>query len=81
MRTSGTVRKLRLDPGAGTLDAVFADSGVVATARWGLTRPLRQLRAVPGSLLIVEGSVELDARGGLLFVEPAYVIVPERPAS
>jgi hypothetical protein len=74
-RVAGVVSRLLIDPRAGVIEVTVTDGSTSLGARWAITRPVPQLRAVPGSGLILEGMARLDERGELLMVEPAFEIV------
>ena len=72
---AGVVRQLRLDLGAGVIEVTITDGSTSLGARWAITQPVPQLRAAPGSGLILEGMARIDERGELLMVEPTFEIV------
>jgi hypothetical protein len=72
---AGVVRQLRIDPRAGVIEATITDGSTLLGAQWAIRRPMPQLRAAPGSGLILEGMARIDERGELLMVEPAFEIV------
>ena len=72
---AGVVRQLRLDLGAGVIEVTITDGSTSLGARWAITQQVPQLRAAPGSGLILEGIARLDERGEMLMVEPAFEIV------
>ena len=53
----------------------ITDGSTELGAQWAITRQVPQLRAAPGSGLILEGMARLDERGELLMVEPTFEIV------
>jgi hypothetical protein len=72
---AGVVRRLRIDPRAGVIEATITDGSSSLRAQWAIRRPVQQLRAAPGLGLILEGMARIDERGELLMVEPAFEIV------
>jgi hypothetical protein len=75
-RVAGVVQRLRIDPEARAIEATITDAATQLRARWRIRTPAPQLRAAPGSGLILEGIARVDPRGGLVMVEPSYEIVP-----
>ena len=74
-RVAGVVRRLRIDPRAGVIEATITDGTASLGGRWPIRRPVSQLQAAPGLGLILEGMARIDARGELLMVEPTFEIV------
>jgi hypothetical protein len=74
-RVAGVVRRLRLDPRAGVIEVTITDGNTSLGAQWAITRPMQQLRAAPGSGLILEGMARIDGNGELVMREPAFKIV------
>jgi hypothetical protein len=74
-RVAGVVCRLRIDPRTGVIEVTITDGSTSLGARWAITRPVPQLRAAPGSGLILEGMARLDERGELLMVEPDFEII------
>ena len=72
---AGVARRLRIDPRTGVIEVTITDGSTSLGARWAITQLVPQLRAAPGSGLILEGMARLDERGELLMVEPAIEIV------
>ena len=72
---AGVVRRLRIDPRTGVIEVTITDGSTELGAQWAITRQVPQLRAAPGSGLILEGMARLDERGELLMVEPTFEIV------
>jgi hypothetical protein len=58
----------------------ITDGSTSLGAQWAIRRPVLQLRAAPGTGLILEGMARLDERGELLMVEPTFEIVPGPPS-
>jgi hypothetical protein len=75
-RVAGVVKRLRIDPEAWVIEATITDAATELRARWRIRHPAAQLRAAPGSGLILEGVARVDPRGGLVMVEPSFEIVP-----
>jgi hypothetical protein len=72
---AGVVRRLRIDPRTRVIEVTITDGSTSLGARWAITGQVPQLRAGPGTGLILEGMARLDERGELLMVEPAFEIV------
>jgi hypothetical protein len=75
-RVAGVVRKLRVDPGRHSIEAMICDGTTSLAARWDIRDPCRQLRAAPGSGLILQGPARIGPDGGFLMIEPDFDIVP-----
>jgi hypothetical protein len=75
-RVAGVVRRLRIDPRAGVIEATITDGTASLRAQWAIRRPVPQLQAAPGLGLILEGMARMDEYGELLMEEPAFEIVP-----
>lgn len=74
-RVAGIVQRMRLDPGERELRSTITDGSSFVTASWPLTRRMAQLKAAPGSGLILQGMARIDATGEIVFVEPGFEIV------
>lgn len=74
-RVAGIVRRLRLDPMVGELRATITDGTSSVSASWTLSRHMPQLKAAPGTGLILEGMARIDESGDIVFVEPTIEIV------
>jgi hypothetical protein len=74
-RVAGVVTSLRIHPRAGVVQATISDGKASLGAEWPIEPPVKQLRAVPGAGLILEGLARLNRDGRLLMVEPAFEIV------
>lgn len=75
-RVAGVVQRLRIDPSAGTVETTVTDGNSQLRARWVLRHQPLQLRAAPGSGLVLEGVARPDLTGEVLFEEPSFEIVP-----
>jgi hypothetical protein len=69
-RVAAVVRKMRLDPEASTLDVTVSDGRSTLVARWPLERSSPQMKAVPGTGVILEGTAVTDSSGAIVLVEP-----------
>jgi hypothetical protein len=74
-RVAGVVRRLRIDPRTRVIEVTITDGSTSLGARWAITKQGPQLRAAPGSGLILEGIARLDERGEMWMEEPAFEIV------
>lgn len=74
-RVAGIVQRLRLDPMVGELRSTITDGTSSVIASWTLARQMPQLKAAPGTGLILEGMARIDASGDIVFVQPAFEIV------
>ena len=75
-RVAGVVQRLRIDPRAAAIEVTITDATTRLRARWRIRHPAPQLRAAPGSGLILEGVARVDPSGDLVMVEPSFEIVP-----
>lgn len=73
-RVAGVVRKLRIDPKGGSIDAVITDGTGEASARWQIRRPTPQLAVAPGRGVVLEGLTTLVPDGSVGFDEPHFVV-------
>jgi hypothetical protein len=73
-RVAGVVTRLTLDPRAGVIEATINDGFDALVAQWPLRARMPQLRAAPGSGLILEGVAEVDDRGRIVMREPKFEI-------
>lgn len=74
-RVVGVVRKLRVDPAAGAIDAVITDGTAEARARWHIQHPTPQLAVVPGRGVVLEGSPIVATDGSVTFDDPTFDVV------
>ena len=74
-RIAGVVERLVIDPTGGVVEIVLTDGVDWCRARWAIAHLEGQLRAAPGSGLIIQGVIRPD---GVVPVieEPAFEIVP-----
>jgi hypothetical protein len=72
---AGVVRRLRIDPRQGVIRATITDGVNSLDAEWPICRPAAQLRAAPGTGLLLEGVARVDKSGRLLMVEPSFEIL------
>jgi hypothetical protein len=70
------VRRFRIDPRSGVVEATITDGEGFLRAQWPIRPPTAQLGAAPGRGLILEGIARLDQNGEMLMVEPAFEILP-----
>jgi len=75
-RVAGVVQRLRIDPRTAVIEATITDTAAQLRAQWRIRQPAPQLRAAPGSGLILEGVARVDPSGELVMIEPSFEIVP-----
>lgn len=69
-RVAGIVQRLRIDPLGGYIEATIADGTAAVAARWAIHRPSRELAAVPGRGVVLDGAAVIGHDGELVFDEP-----------
>jgi hypothetical protein len=76
-RAAGIVRRLRIEPLEGYLEATVTDGTGSLLARWDLPTAPRPI-SLFGCALVLEGSASIAPDGGLMMVDPAceYVDSP-----
>lgn len=74
-RVAGAVRRLRLDPTNGYIEATMVDGTGALVARWDIERRAPQLAVVPGRRILVEGTPRLDEDGNVAMHDPVFEIV------
>jgi hypothetical protein len=79
-RVVGVVRRLRVDPADGCIEATVSDGTGEVAARWPIRASACELAAAPGTAVLLEG-VAVPGKGGKLTLqEPELQIIPG-PAS
>ena len=73
-RVAGVIRKLRIDPEDGAIEAVVTDGTADVSARWQVHRPTPQLVVVPGRGVVLEGLTIVAPDGSVAFDEPRFEV-------
>lgn len=73
-RVAGVIRKLRIDPVDGAIDAVITDGTAEVSARWQIRRPTPQVAIVPGRGVALEGLTIVAPDGSIALDEPRFEV-------
>lgn len=74
-RIADVVRRLRIDPQAGGIEATVTDGVDAVVARWTIRGMASRARPSPGHGVILEGVPTVLADGGMLMTEPDFEIL------
>lgn len=75
-RVVGLVKRLKVDPANGHLDATVTDGTGEVVARWSIRRPTPELAMVPGRAVALEGVATVGDDGRLILQEPDFQTIP-----
>lgn len=75
-RVVGVVKRLRVDPAGGYIEATVDDGTGEAAARWPIWRSAPVLATVPGTAVALDGVAEVGDDGRLTLQEPELQTIP-----
>ena len=78
-RVAGVIRRLRVDPGNGEVEATIIDGTGSLVASWAVREGASQLGATPGLGLILRGVARVGRKGELTMPEPEFELLPGPP--
>ena len=75
-RLAGVVKRLRVDPHQGHIEATINDGTGEVAARWAIRRQAPELALAPGTAVVLDGVVEVGDDGRPALLEPGVRTIP-----